>query len=68
MPGSSDIGKEPWRGYDILGRRTADLKQAGILMPRSTAETVLDVSVSTALTLWTTEAAVFRREPEKKSS
>ncbi len=66
--GSTDIGKEPWRGYDILGRRTADLKQAGILMPRSTAETVLDVSVSTALTLWTTEAAVFRREPEEKSS
>ena len=61
-----EIEKDPWRGYDVLEKRITDLKEAGILMPRHTFETILSVSVSTVLALWTSEAAVFRRDPNQK--
>ncbi|MDO5138601.1 MAG: TCP-1/cpn60 chaperonin family protein [Oscillospiraceae bacterium] len=66
--GSFDIEKDPWRGYDVLQKKMTDLKEAGILMPKSTVETILDVSVSTALSLWTAEAAVFQLNPDKKQN
>ena len=68
MLGSFDIEKDPWRGYDVLQKKMTDLKEAGILMPKSTVETILDVSVSTALSLWTAEAAVFQLNPDKKQN
>ena len=64
--GNFGIRGGPWRGYDVLEKKMTDLKEAGILMPKSTVETILDVSVSTALALWTAEAAVFQRDTGQK--
>ena len=49
---------DPYLGYDVIRHKMVDLKAAGILMPRSTVETIITVASETAGALWTTEAAV----------
>jgi len=54
LAGESD----PYRGFDVLRGRVVDLREAGILTPRSTAETIVRVAAETAAAIWTTGAAV----------
>ena len=50
---------DPWQGYDVVGHTMTDLRQAGILMPRSTVEAILATAAETAGSLLTTSVAVL---------
>ena len=54
-----DVERNPYQGYDVSRHEIVDLRGAGILTPRSTAETTIAVAAEAAGTLWTAGAAVI---------
>lgn len=53
------LNTDPYIGYDVLSHQMLDLKQAGILIPRNTAEAIIRIAADTAGALWTTAAALI---------
>lgn len=57
-----DGAKSAWQGYDVVQHRMVDLREAGILTPRATAEAILTTAAETAGALLTTSAAVLEQK------